>query len=114
MVRRTSRAALAALIVVGLLPLGMTPAEAATRAIPLRVGGLSVEHETDPLGVDVERPRLGWTLTAGAQSAYEIAVSRTPTGPADVWDSGRVNSAQSFDVDYAGPALASRTRYFWR
>jgi alpha-L-rhamnosidase len=114
MTSRASRAALAALIVIGLPLLAMTPAKAANSAGALGVGGLSVEHQTDPLGVDVARPRLGWTLTAGAQSAYEIAVSRTSTGPADVWDSGRVNSAQSLDVDYAGPALASRTRYFWR
>ena len=31
-----------------------------------------------------------------------------------MWDSGTVNSAQSFDVPYGGPALASQTRYYWQ
>jgi len=108
---RTARTALAALVVICLPLVDVAPANAA--AAP-KVGALTVEHQTDPLGVDVVRPRLGWTLSTGAQSAYQIAVSRTPAGPADVWDSGRVTSAQSFDVDYVGPALASRARYFWR
>ena len=35
-------------------------------------------------------------------------------GHADVWDSGRVASARSVDVPYAGPAPRSQTRYHWR
>jgi alpha-L-rhamnosidase len=125
MMRRASRAALVALIVTGLPLLSITPADAAHTAGhrsvgALQVGGLSVEHQTNPLGVDVARPRLGWILSTDGQargaeqSAYEILVSKTAAGPADVWDSGRVSSSHSFDVDYAGPALHSRTRYFWR
>ncbi|MEV6636016.1 family 78 glycoside hydrolase catalytic domain [Actinoplanes sp. NPDC051470] len=102
------RRALIALVVVALSVPGSTPAYAAAN-----VTGLTVEHQTTPLGIDVARPRLGWILSTG-QSAYEIEVSTTPDGPADVWDSGRVDSATSFDIAYAGPALASRTRYFWR
>ncbi|MGH3374115.1 MAG: family 78 glycoside hydrolase catalytic domain [Actinoallomurus sp.] len=84
----------------------------------VQAGGLTVEHQVDPLGVDEAKPRLGWTLSAHAygaeQSAYEIAVSTTRNGRADVWDSGEVRSSRSFDIDYVGPALRSRTRYFWR
>ncbi|WP_443612975.1 glycoside hydrolase family 78 protein [Actinomadura madurae] len=79
---------------------------------------MTVEHQVDPLGVDDAKPRLGWTLSAHArgagQSAYEVEVSTTRDGPADVWDSGKVRSSRSFDIEYAGPALRSRTRYFWR
>ena len=32
----------------------------------------------------------------------------------DIWDSGRVESDASIHVAYAGPALASRARYYWR
>src|SRR3569833_1945483 len=106
--------------VLALLVLGVAPAQAegATRAGGVQAGGLTVEHQVDPLGVDEAKPRLGWTLSAHApgarQSAYEVAVSTTRDGRADVWDSGEVRSPRSFDIDYAGPALRSRTRYFWR
>src|SRR5262249_21635590 len=95
---------------------GATPARAeGVVADRLEVGGLTAEHEADPLGIDTATPRLGWQLASkvpGArQSAYEIVVSR---GSARVWDSGKVRSTRSFDVEYAGPALESRTRYQWR
>ena len=50
------------------------------------------------------------------QASYRVVVATTAAkaaaGQGDVWDSGEVaSSAQA--VDYAGPALASRTRYFW-
>ena len=52
------------------------------------------------------------------QSQYEVRVARDAgalaSGQGLVWDSGTVNSAQSFDVPYGGPALASQTRYYWQ
>ncbi|MEU0795019.1 family 78 glycoside hydrolase catalytic domain [Amycolatopsis sp. NPDC005961] len=112
----TASSVLLTLLVLGVTPAGAYPAAAAG----VEAGGLQVEHQVDPLGVDVARPRLGWVLNAGRdvrgarQSAYRIAVSTRRGGPADVWDSGEVSSAQSFDVAYGGPALHPRTRYFWR
>ena len=107
--------AVPALLVLGLAPV---EAHAAARVGSVQAGGLTVEHQVNPLGVDEAKPRLGWTLSAHAhgaeQAAYEIAVSTTRNGRADVWDSGEVRSSRSFDIDYAGPALHSRMRYFWR
>ncbi len=85
------------------------------------IEGLTVEHRTDPLGVDAARPRFGWYLAATArgrrQSAYQILVAssadRLRDGRADVWDSGRVDSANSVAVRYEGPELSPSTRYFW-
>ena len=85
------------------------------------VGSLTTEHMTDPLGIDTSHPLLGWVITSTArgvsQSKYEIrvakAISSLQNGTDLVWDSGAVNSAQSFDVPYAGPALASQTLYYW-
>jgi alpha-L-rhamnosidase len=48
----------------------------------LQAGGLRAEHQVDPLGVDVARPRLGWVLDER-------------TGPANVWGSGEVRSSLS-------------------
>ncbi|MFG1610479.1 family 78 glycoside hydrolase catalytic domain [Actinoplanes sp. NPDC049265] len=114
--KRRFRASLLGLIVVA-LPVGPGTAARALEPTVPPVDGLSVEHQIEPLAVDVPRPRLGWRLSGGRsaqQSAYEIVVSTSPGGPADVWRSGRVDSAQSFDVEYGGPALTSRTRYYWR
>ncbi|XUL86209.1 family 78 glycoside hydrolase catalytic domain [Streptomyces galilaeus] len=85
------------------------------------VSGLTAEHRTDPLGVDAEHPRFGWRMTSDArgrrQSAYRIQVASSPVpladDRADVWDSGRVDSADSVAIRYAGPGLHASTRYHW-
>ncbi|MFF3964472.1 family 78 glycoside hydrolase catalytic domain [Streptomyces griseorubiginosus] len=85
------------------------------------VEGLTVEHRTTPLGVDAARPRFGWRTASRVrgrrQTAYRLLVASTPdrltVGQADVWDSGRVDSADSVAVRYAGPALKPSTRYHW-
>lgn len=88
---------------------------------PTAVEGLTVEHRTDPLGVDAARPRFGWRTASRVrgrcQTAYRILVASTPDrlteGRADVWDSGRTDSADSVAVRYAGPELHASTRYHW-
>ena len=85
------------------------------------VSGLTVEHRTDPLGVDAAHPRFGWRMASTArgrhQTAYRIKVATSPRhlthGSADVWDSGRVDSADSVAVRYSGPGLRASTRYHW-
>jgi alpha-L-rhamnosidase len=113
----------AALVVMLAMPvLGTAPVLAdpvtVAGARGLRAGSLTVEHQADPLGVDVAKPRLGWVLDsdrpAARQSAYQVQVSSAPGRAGDVWDSGRVPSAKSFDVEYAGAGLRPRTRYYWR
>ena len=83
--------------------------------------GLETNATATPLGIDDATPQLRWRLESDqrAVDAGEATASwwprqrrRAAAGQGDVWDSGEVaSSAQS--VDYAGPALASRTRYFW-
>jgi alpha-L-rhamnosidase len=82
---------------------------------------LLCEGMTQPLGIDIVHPRLAWQLQdsrrGARQTAYEIQVAASPEtlaqGHAD-WDSGRVESGQSVNVPYAGPALESRHRYYWQ
>ncbi len=66
-------------------------------------------------------PRFSWRLTTTAaevlQTAYEVEVALAPfaTVPSgSVWSSGRVESDLPYGATYAGPSLASRTRYHWR
>ncbi|MEV5963501.1 family 78 glycoside hydrolase catalytic domain [Kribbella sp. NPDC051952] len=87
---------------------------------PLIARSLKTEYAVQPLGTDVPRPRLSWVATApgygATQTAYQIVVASTPEllspETADIWDSGRVASAQTFGIEYDGPTTA-RTRYHW-
>ncbi|MFG2964956.1 family 78 glycoside hydrolase catalytic domain [Streptomyces sp. NPDC048288] len=93
---------------------GIGTASAAPAHDDRSVTGLTVEHRTDPLGVDARRPRFGWRTASpvrgSRQTAYRVRVTR---GGAQVWDSGRVPSSDSVAVHYAGPGLAASTRYDW-
>ncbi|MCL5006361.1 MAG: glycoside hydrolase family 78 protein [Acidobacteria bacterium] len=83
---------------------------------------LTVEYLTNPLGIDVRRPRLGWLLEgdqrSSKQEAYQIvAASRRDkllAGDADLWNSGKVLSEDCVHVVYAGQELRSRMAVHWR
>ena len=125
--RPTSRRSVLALIAVAVLigwfvvDVSAPAASSADTPSPV-VGSLTTEHMTNPLGIDTSHPLFGWVVTSTArgvsQSKYEIRVARNisslQSGTSLVWDSGPVDSAQSFDVAYAGPALAPQTQYYWQ
>lgn len=71
------------------------------------VGNLRCEYRKDPLGIDVAKPRFSWVLDAGRQTAYQIVVG-------DTWDSGKIASDQSVNVEYAGQPLMPCTPYLWK
>jgi alpha-L-rhamnosidase len=75
------------------------------------VSGLRCEFRVNPLGIDASRPRLSWVMEAkghGArQTAYQVLI-------ADGWDSGKITSDQSQNLEYGGKPLASGTRYHWK
>lgn len=86
------------------------------------ISNLRCEYRENPLGIDVLQPRLSWQLVTdrqGArQTAYHILAATSPdkltSDAADVWNSGKVESDQSVQVTYAGEALTSRQRVFWK
>jgi alpha-L-rhamnosidase len=83
---------------------------------------LRCEYLENPLGIDVLKPRLSWTTASEArgwmQGAYQILVASSPEllkqDEGDLWDSGKVASGQSIHVAYAGKALTSRMRCYWK
>ncbi len=79
---------------------------------------LLTENLSNPIGLDTRMPRFSWQLSATErnelQTAYEIRVSTKSNGKAELWNSGKVFSAQSVHVAYGGPAPASGRRYFWQ
>lgn len=88
----------------------------------MTVDGLRVEDRLSPLGIDTARPRLSWLLHAGGrgqrQSAYQIRVAGSietlATGRGELWDTGKISSAETFGVEYGGPPLRADARYFWQ
>ena len=88
----------------------------------MRPNELRCEYAVDPLGIDARRPRLSWLTPAQPcgylQSAYRIVVAGSSAalraGAELIWDSGKVASERSVNVPYAGRALGSGERCWWR
>jgi alpha-L-rhamnosidase len=87
-----------------------------------RVVNLTCESLTNPQGIDLAQPRLGWMLQSDIrgqkQTAYQILVSGSrknlDTDQGDLWDSGKVESDQSIQVAYVGVPLTSFQECFWK
>jgi alpha-L-rhamnosidase len=83
---------------------------------------LRCEYLINPAVVDVTNPRLSWVNIADPrdrgqiQTAWEIRVasSRQLLEKADLWNSGKVSSDQSFNIRYAGKTLSSRQDCWWQ
>jgi alpha-L-rhamnosidase len=88
---------------------------------------LRCEYRNDPLGIDIQQPRLSWIVIPTdfnrgrrglAQKAYQILVSGTRERLAreqgDMWDSGKVSSAETIQVPYAGGELRPGQTYWWK
>ncbi len=80
------------------------------------------EYHINPVGIDIQQPRLSWQLVSDAenvmQTAYEIRVAASEkdlskTGK-QIWNSGKVTSDKSVNVVYQGPALKSMQRVYWQ
>ena len=86
---------------------------------------LVCEYYTNPLGVDVAKPTLGWTIkafdpkTRGIhQSAYQVLVSTSSDllneNKDDLWNSGKVISDNMGQIVYAGKPLRSNQKCWWK
>jgi alpha-L-rhamnosidase len=88
------------------------------------VSALQCDYLTDPLGIDDDAPRFTWKLsdtdhTRGQkQTGCEVLMATSPDllseGRADIWNSGRVASAQSALVAFAGKKLTSGEDCYWK
>ena len=90
-----------------------------TAAAPA-AGNLTIcEGFKTPIGLYDSTPVFSWKLPSKVkvQSGWQIvAASNEKLLPekADLWDSGKVESAQSTWISYAGKALCSRQEVFWQ
>jgi alpha-L-rhamnosidase len=88
----------------------------------LIVHSLRCEYAVNPLGIDVRAPRFSWALTderrGQMQTAYQVQVASSHDAllskAADLWDSGKVLSAEQVAIAYMGAALHSGQRACWR
>lgn len=97
-------------------------------ALPVHATGtlapqdLRVEYRTDPLGIDIVQPRHSWIVHSNQrgdmQTAYRIVAASSPqlleADQPDLWDTGKVLSAQTTQVVYGGERLESRMQVFWK
>ena len=95
---------------------------AARPAGGLRAIGLRCEYRHDPLGIDTDRPRLSWGLESTGrgrrQSAYRLMVASSLDAlqgdSGDLWDTGRIDSDRTINIEYDGHSLTSGQRCYWK
>ena len=85
----------------------------------IQISELTVEHLTNPIGLDVPQPKLGWLLSSTQrnvmQTAYEIQVADNAAMKGKLlWQTGKVLSDASINIAYDGEKMQSGKRYFWR
>ncbi|MDI9401884.1 MAG: family 78 glycoside hydrolase catalytic domain [Limisphaerales bacterium] len=91
----------------------------------VRPGDLRCEYLKNPLGMDLDTPRLYWKVEGKSkkarglkQSAYQIQVASTKAlllkNDPDLWDTGKVESPLSTHIDYEGAPLSYPMDCFWR
>lgn len=82
---------------------------------------LRTEYKTNPF-TDATNPRLSWELESKVrgqvQTAYQIMVASSvellAVDKPDIWNSGKIKSNATNQVEYAGKALQSRDKCFWK
>jgi alpha-L-rhamnosidase len=103
---------------------GTTLVAAAGDGAGMTAMALRCEWLEEPQGIGTREPRLSWIVTAPdvdrgqRQTAYRILAASDPdlleAEQADLWDSGKVESDETLGLAYAGKALASGARVFWK
>lgn len=87
-------------------------------AVKTEVKDLLCEYHSNPIGIDILKPRLSWKIISAnenvMQTAYEIKVTDLTAKGKLLWNSGKVESDQSVNVIYEGPALKSMQRISWQ
>lgn len=86
------------------------------------VSNARTENMSNPLGLDTSLPRFSWQITSDKkevmQTSYEILVASSienlNADNGDLWSSGKVESSEQLWIQYAGKALKSNQRGYWK
>jgi alpha-L-rhamnosidase len=84
--------------------------------------GLTVEFIRKPENVPIMdmKPEFSWIVsaTANIQTGYQILVASTKENleknTGDIWNSQRIMSSKSSEVEYGGNNLSGNTTYYWK
>ncbi|HZJ13685.1 MAG TPA: family 78 glycoside hydrolase catalytic domain, partial [Chthoniobacteraceae bacterium] len=98
---------------------------AASAIAALAPANLRTEWLPNPLGIDAEKPRVSWRVEESdanvrgqKQTAYRVIVASRAEflekGEGDLWDSGKVTSDETLNIEYTGRPLASGQACFWK
>lgn len=81
------------------------------------VKDLTVEHLVNPFSIDHPKPRFSWKIISDIkntkQRRYEIKLGNSPKLEKVLWKT-TVDHDQSVLVNYDGPQLSSKTKYYWQ
>lgn len=101
------------------------PSAAATSAVGgVEPANMRIEWRRQPVGLDVRRPRFGWTRAGRdphargvTQSAWRIVVAgseaQAAAGSGDIWDSGKIAGNRGHARPDADLPVKSQTSYWW-
>jgi alpha-L-rhamnosidase len=105
-----------------LLVLSTLLAPASAQTCEMTPARLRVNNLDSPLGVAAKDPRLSWALEAASspparglvQTAYRIEASSKMGAAADIWDSGKITSADTLEILFGGKGLKPSTAVHWK
>ncbi len=90
-------------------------------SLNLEINDMKVNGLKEPLGIDTT-PVFSWKNVSNgynrSMSAYRIIVASTKEKAekfeGDLWDSGKTQGSNNYDIIYNGASLSSVTDYYWR
>jgi hypothetical protein len=80
------------------------------------------EYQLNPIGLDKKNPGLSWQMTADRRNVEQVAyrvlvaseLSELDQDKGNIWDSGKIMSSQSVQVEFKGKPLKSGKLYYWK
>jgi alpha-L-rhamnosidase len=88
----------------------------------IKVYDLKLEYRQNPEGVDVKKPRFFWKIKSDEanqyQKGYELIVATSKENIekniGDAYNSKKVKSSQTTQIEYKGKPLQPATQYYWK
>ena len=85
----------------------------------MAIEALTVERRTNPIGIDIPKPRFAWRRVGVDSNARQVASqlqvvdtdNSNATWSAPTWGTGRLENSGSTYAPYGGPPLVSRHHY---
>ncbi len=82
----------------------------------MKITNLRIERVVKPVGVDFKQPVFSWEIEDSGkdifQNSYRILVSTDSEFQQTVWNSGVIESNETFSIKYEGSELQKDTKYF--